>query len=237
MTEQPWFKKQTEVDTGIEEETPLYEQCRWHLRIYLFLVSNFILFFALFTISNNQCSLVGCSYTINYPFNQSTNDSPTNQATKQITNWCVTFRAVFEAFWVSFTSRIRITDPPSTIRFFFVTTAQFVVIKAFFTALNNPKLNRWACLTEDASKLTDSFKSHVRQCTWQTLQMLTATVYEVYEDLCKASATLHRPCLHFVHKRHFGDTVNFEQRLHLAYNNCHNQSEVHIFYLTSGLVL
>jgi hypothetical protein len=144
---------------GIEEETPLYEQCRWHLRLHIFIVSNFILFFALFTISNNQCSWVGCSYTANYPLNQSANDFPTNQATKQITNWCVTFRTVFEVFSVSFTSRIRITDPPSNINNFFVTTAQFVVIKAFFTALNNPKLNRWACRTEDASKLTDCFKA------------------------------------------------------------------------------
>ena len=202
---------------GTEEETPLYEQGRWHLRIHIFLVSNLFSFlFAFFTISNNQCSWVGCRYTINYPLNQSANYFPTYKATKHITNWCVIFRAVFEVFWVSFTSLIRITDPPSTIRIFFVTTAQFVVIKAFFTALNNPKLNRWACRTEDDSKLTDCFKSHVRQCTWQTLQMLTVTVYEVYEDLYKASAILHRPCLHFVHKRDFGDRVYFEQRLHLA---------------------
>jgi len=148
----------------------------------------------------------------------------TSRPTKQITNWCVIFRAVFEEFWVSFMSRIRIMDPPSTIRFFFVTTVQFVAIKAFFKTLNNPKLNRWACRTADASKLTDCFKSHVRQCTWQTVQMLTATAHEVYEDLSKASAILQRPCLHFVHKRGFADRVSFEQRLHLAYNNCHNQS-------------
>jgi len=140
-----------------------------------------------------------------------------------MTNWCLMFRAVFEAF----ESVLRAVLESRTLRvpsdFFFVTTAQFVVIKAFFTRLNNPKLNRSACRTEDASKMTDCFKSHVRQCTWQALQMLTATVYEVYEDLYKAPATLHRPCLRFVHKRDFGDRVYFE-RLHLAYNNCQNQS-------------
>ena len=63
--------------------------------------------------------------------------------------------------------------------------------------------------------------------------MLNASVYEVYEDLYKASATLHRPCLHFVHKRDFGDRVYFEQRLHLAYNNV--TIKVRLIYSLSGI--